>query len=84
MLEPAVDGVVTRTGPSTLAFVPDEPFAPGTTYQATLVQVNVIYGAGPGLTATDNQFWHQDTAGVLGAVEAGDAFGAALPGSGER
>jgi hypothetical protein len=46
--------------------------------------VNVIYGSGPGLTATGNQFWHQNTPGILGAVEEGDAFGAALPGSGAR
>ena len=44
VLEPEVEGELTRTGPSTLAFVPDEPFAPGTTYQATLVQVQTSDG----------------------------------------
>src|SRR5687768_55160 len=44
VLEPDVDGELTRTGPSTLAFVPDEPFAPGTTYQVTLVQVQTSDG----------------------------------------
>jgi hypothetical protein len=40
--------------------------------------VNVLYGSGAGLTAVDNQIWHQDTLDVLGAAEAGDSFGAAV------
>jgi hypothetical protein len=40
--------------------------------------VNVIYGSGSGLVATNNQFWHQDVAGVDGTAESGDRFGSAL------
>ena len=40
--------------------------------------VNVIYGSGSGLTAANDQIWHQNTAGVLGGSEAGDQFGSAL------
>jgi hypothetical protein len=46
--------------------------------------VNVLYGAAGGLTASGDQAWSQDTAGVLGTSEggpgaaAGDAFGRAL------
>ena len=40
--------------------------------------VNVLYGSNAGLTATGNELWHQDVAGVEGAAEAGDRFGAAL------
>src|SRR5262245_23710968 len=48
--------------------------------------VNVIYGAGPGLTTSTTvvpavpapQFWSQNSTGVPGISEAGDAFGAAL------
>jgi len=40
--------------------------------------VNVLYGTAAGLSATGNQLWHQDSAGVLDAAEAGDRFGAAL------
>lgn len=40
--------------------------------------VNVLYGGNAGLTATGNQFWHQDVPGVLNVAEAGDRFGAAL------
>jgi len=41
--------------------------------------VNVLYGAGVGLTADGNQLWHQNRAGVLGVAEPGDLFGWALP-----
>jgi disulfide bond formation protein DsbB len=37
--------------------------------------VNVIYGSAAGLTATGNQFWHQNSPGILDAAEAGDTFG---------
>src|SRR5688572_10534708 len=41
--------------------------------------VNVIYGqSGTGLISAGNQFWHQDTSGVLDVAEADDHFGAAL------
>ncbi|MBK8046254.1 MAG: FG-GAP repeat protein [Anaerolineales bacterium] len=40
--------------------------------------VNVLYGAAGGLSAVNNQFWSQTTAGVLDVVEAGDAFGRSL------
>jgi hypothetical protein len=41
--------------------------------------VNVLYGtAAAGLSATGNQFWHQNSAGVLDAAEPGDQFGLAL------
>ncbi len=40
--------------------------------------VNVIYGSMNGLSATGNQFWHQDSAGIIGAAEADDRFGSAL------
>jgi hypothetical protein len=40
--------------------------------------VNVLYGAAAGLTATGDQFWHQDVTGVLDAAEAYDGFGVAL------
>jgi hypothetical protein len=43
--------------------------------------VNVLYGGAGGLSATGNQLWHQNSAGVLDAAEAGDNFGWALPGS---
>ena len=37
--------------------------------------VNVLYGSPTGLVATGNQLWSQDSAGVMGVAEAGDAFG---------
>lgn len=40
--------------------------------------VTVLYGAPAGLMAAGSQVWTQDSAGVLGAVEPGDAFGCAL------
>jgi hypothetical protein len=40
--------------------------------------VNVIYGSGSGLRAAGNELWHQDTSGVEGGSEAGDAFGATV------
>jgi hypothetical protein len=40
--------------------------------------VNVLYGSSTGLTATGNQFWHQDSPGVLDAAEANDQFGGSL------
>ena len=40
--------------------------------------VNVLYGGAGGLSATGNQFWRQNSSGVLGASESGDNFGWAL------
>ncbi len=37
--------------------------------------VNVLYGSGSRLTASGDQLWHQDSAGILGGAEAGDMFG---------
>ncbi len=37
--------------------------------------VNVLYGAIGGLTATNDELWHQGIAGVEGGAEAGDWFG---------
>ena len=37
--------------------------------------VNVIYGSPAGLTASGNQVWSQDSAGIAGGNEAGDVFG---------
>ena len=37
--------------------------------------VNVIYGAGVGLRADGNQFWHQDSAGIADFVGRSDLFG---------
>ena len=48
----------------------------GTT--ATAGGVNVILGSGGGLSATGNQFWSQNSAGISETAEAGDSFGAAL------
>ncbi len=42
--------------------------------------VNVLYGSSTGLTATGNQFWHQDIPGILDTAEADDEFGGALTG----
>ena len=40
--------------------------------------VNAIYGSASRLTATGNQLWHQDSAGIADAAERGDGFGNAL------
>jgi len=40
--------------------------------------VQVVYGSASGLTATGNQFWHQDVSGIEGACETSDLFGYAL------
>ncbi len=39
---------------------------------------NVLYSTPGGLSTVGTQLWHQNSAGVLGAAEAGDLFGAAL------
>ncbi len=40
--------------------------------------VNVLYGSASGLSASGDQFWHQNSPGILDAVEDGDGFGADL------
>jgi hypothetical protein len=40
--------------------------------------VNVIYGSSTGLTAANNQFWTEDSPGVLGTAEDNDQFGSSL------
>ena len=40
--------------------------------------VNLLPGSAAGLTAAGDQFWQQDSAGVLGVAAAGDQFGDAL------
>jgi hypothetical protein len=40
--------------------------------------INVLFGAGTGLSGTGAQFFHQDTAGVEDSAEAGDNFGFGL------
>jgi hypothetical protein len=40
--------------------------------------VNVLYGSGSGLTSAGNQFWTQNSSGVLDVSEDGDQFGFAL------
>ncbi|MFB2881960.1 FG-GAP repeat protein [Floridanema aerugineum] len=40
--------------------------------------VNVLYGSNSGLSATNNQIWHQNSTNVEGAAEAGDVFGQSL------
>jgi hypothetical protein len=39
---------------------------------------NVLYGGAGGLAASGNQLWHQNSAGVLDAIEPSDRFGHAL------
>ncbi|MFL5797789.1 MAG: FG-GAP repeat protein [Actinomycetota bacterium] len=43
--------------------------------------VNVLYGSTTGLTATGDQFWHQDSAGIKDVAEEDDVFGFALSGT---
>lgn len=50
----------------------DEPGA----YNAGVV--NVLYGTSDGLSTTDNQVWHQGTAGVEDSPESDDRFGYSL------
>jgi len=44
--------------------------------------INVLYGAGAGLTGSGSQFFTQDSPGVVGAAEEGDQFGTAVAASG--
>jgi len=40
--------------------------------------VQILYGTASGLSATGNQFWHQDSSGIQGMAEEGDLFGYAV------
>ena len=40
--------------------------------------VNVLYGGSTGLTATDDQYWHQDSPGIIDPAEFRDVFGVTL------
>ena len=40
--------------------------------------VNVLYGSADGLSAAENQFWHQDSPDILDVAERGDLFGSSL------
>lgn len=40
--------------------------------------INVLYGSTSGLTATDDDFFHQNSPDVIGTAEAGDRFGFSL------
>jgi len=40
--------------------------------------VNVLYGSNGGLSASGDQFWHQNSSGIVGVSEAGDRFGSSL------
>ena len=47
--------------------------------------VNVLYGSAGGLSEAGNQFWHQDSPGILDNAEENDNFGfslACVPGTG--
>ncbi len=49
------------------------------TQQVDAGAVNVIYGsATTGLSATGNQFWHQDSPGIFDTAQPGDRFGSTL------
>jgi hypothetical protein len=57
--------------------VPRESVSTGGT-GAVAGGVNVLYGSASGLSPTGNQFWSQNSPGILGTLEAQDNFGAAL------
>src|SRR5262249_11258138 len=40
--------------------------------------VNVLYGTASGLSDVGNQFWTQDSPGILGAAESAELFGSIL------
>ena len=40
--------------------------------------VQILYGSAAGLTASGDQFWTQDSAGIANVAEANDGFGSAL------
>jgi len=58
--------------------VPNEDFEaePPTRYDVGVV--HILYGSGDGLTATDNDLWHQDRGDIQDSSQQYDAFGWAL------
>jgi hypothetical protein len=59
--------------------VPNENLGPPEAEIPDAGTVNVIYGSsGVGLTATDNQLWNQDSAGIFEAAENFERFGSSL------
>lgn len=58
--------------------VPDEDLEDPTLYAVGVV--HIIFGSENGLTATDNQVWHQDSAGIQDSRQEYDSFGSALAG----
>ncbi|MBE9040977.1 FG-GAP repeat protein [Oscillatoriales cyanobacterium LEGE 11467] len=57
---------------------PDEDIETGTGVITNAGAVNVLYGTASGLSATNDQIWHQNSTGVLDFAEASDRFGASL------
>ncbi len=55
--------------------VPTENFGGAPRYEGA---VNVLYGTASGLSASGNQFWHQNSPGVLETAEPNDSFGSTL------
>ena len=60
--------------------IPGETFesSTGGTGLANGGSLNVIYGSASGLDGAGSQRWNQNDPGIIGAVESGDRFGAAL------
>ena len=58
--------------------VPLEDVATRTTITPNVGAVNVLYGSPTGLTAAGDQFWTQDSAGILSVAEEYDRFGFSL------
>jgi FG-GAP repeat len=50
----------------------------GSPYYEDTGAVNVLYGTASGLSASGNQFWHQNSPGILDVAEEDDRFGRAL------
>ncbi len=58
--------------------VPGEDVTTAGTTNGNAGAVNVLYGGDGGLGTSGNQLWNQDTSGIAGTAEGGDAFGASL------
>ena len=58
--------------------VPDEDLGAQFVSIPNAGAVHVIYGSSAGLTSSGNQFWHQNSPGILDMAETGDFFGAGL------
>jgi FG-GAP repeat protein len=50
----------------------------GNTDESAQGAANVLYGSSSGLTATFDEFWHQDVSGIESGAETGDQFGEEL------